>query len=265
MSIEQKEPEVESAETKPPETQAPETKPRPKDVPEDQGWDRVEMDEKVQKRFNRVYQQVKQYERVMDEVTGDNRKLVERLDAMEKKAADRESRDRAAKLRADEKTALEEGDYARASAVRDEITDMKVEAKIPKKTEEEKPPPKWLTPERETQLADWAGAVDDNGNLLRPWVHPDHEDHKTALHAAQVIIEKNPNVPMDELLAEIERVNGRVAKRPSAPVLSSGGDVRPKPAKKTDLTNDQKLIARRMYPKDPNALERYSKAMEKYS
>lgn len=235
---------------------------------------RVEFeDPKVEARFKEVYGQMKQYERIskdsvrtVDQLAADNAKLVSRLDQMESSQAEKAVSDRLGELAGQEKEAMESGDYERATDVRNQITDLKVDAKVPKEPAAEEPEEPWLTPERYEKISDWSAERDDQGNLLRPWADPDHEDHKTALRAAQVIISDNPDVDLDDLLKEIEKVNGRVTQkttRPFASTLSANSDVRPQ-SKKISLSEDEKLIARRMYQGDPKAVEKYAKAKEKY-
>ena len=234
---------------------------------------RVEFpDPEVEARFNEVYGEMKQYERIskqsvrtVDQLAAENAKLIERLDKMESSQAEKATSDRLSELGGQEKEAMESGDFDRATEIRNQITDLKVDSKVQVEKPQE-PEESWLTPEREQKISDWSAARDEKGNLLRPWADPDHEDHETAISAAQVIIAKNPNMDLEDLLEKIEKVNGRVTSKPARPFagsLSGNSDVRPK-AKKVALTEDEKLIAKRMYPGDPKAAEKYAVAKEKY-
>lgn len=240
---------------------------------EDTTTEFVQMDPETEKRFNRVYGHMKQAnrkaeeaERIANQAAQDNAKLVERLEKLDEAKSNQAVDD----LRQEEKTAMEEGDYDRATAARDKITDLKVEAKIPK-PEEKKPdelPP--IDPGLKDRLNSWAAETDAEGNLLRPWADSEHEDNGTAMKLVTGILATNPNAPLDTLLDEIDKETKRLNRRPTrnaAAVLSGDGDVRPKAKKKTSLSSDQKAIAERMYPnlKAADAAKRYADAMEKYA
>jgi hypothetical protein len=235
------------------EEQVEETKPAPKDLPSDQEWDHVEFDEKTQRRFNRVYAEMKEQKRLVGQMASDNKKLLDRLENMESSQRESAISQRISDLRTSEKEALESGDYERASAVRDQITDLRVEAKIPKAPPKEEPEvdvnaaqDRWMS-ENGPRINQWVNERDEKGNLLRPWADPGHEEHDTALAAAKVVMEQNLNTDIETVLQKIDKVNGRViaqAKRPAAPVLS-GGNAPPK-KEKTKISEDERKIAAAM-------------------
>jgi len=215
-------------------------------------------------RFKRVYFNMKQYERAVDQTTADNRKLLERIEKMESEQAEKSSSEQTAKLREAEKAAMEEGDYEKAQTARDRITDLKVDSKIPKPEVKEEEP--WLTPEREDYMAEWASQRDEKGVLLRPWADPEHENHQKMVQLAEDLVKENPNISLVGLLDHWEIAARRAApKRTAAAVLPGSGDVRPN-TKKMTLSEDEKLIVRRMYPGTPakDAEQRYIKSKEKY-
>ena len=246
--------------------------PRPKSLPADQEWDHVEFTKEQQGRFNRIYAEMKSTQddatatrRLMKKMGEDNRKLIEKMEEMEAGRVKAATESRVSDLAKQEKAALEDQDFERAGRVRDQITDLKVEAKIPKEKPKEDPPEEvyesWLTPPRAKALNDFANAKDDKGDLLHPWADADHPEYETAINAAQVVIQRNPELPIEEILEKIAKVNDRViTKRSTATVLGSGGDA-PKPKKKTAITEDEKNIAAAM----GMTPERYMAAKEKYS
>jgi hypothetical protein len=248
------------------EKEAPKEAPPQSDEPApDEGRKPVDLTPEQEARFKRVYYHMKQNERISEQMAEQNRKLLERIEKMETEHEKKSATDRLTQLRAQEKAALEEGDYEKASSVRDQITDLKVDSKVPK--EKPKEPEPWLTPERESQIAQWCGETDDKGNLVRPWADPDHENHETMVEIAESMIRKNPNITLGELLDKWDaKAKALVPKpaRPAAPVLSGSSDVRPN--KKVALSEDEKLTATRMFPDKPTkeAHERYLKAKEKY-
>ena len=240
--------------------------PKPESLPKDQEWDHVEFDEKTQRRFNRVYAEMKSTKDLVARMGQDNRALLDKIEEMESNQAKKSTDDQVANLIQQEKVALEEQDYERASRVRDQITDIKVEAKIPK--EKPKPEPteeeqyeSWLTPDRAKALNDFANAKNEKGELLHPWADADHPDYETAIAAAQVVVQQNLDSPIEDILDKIAKVNDRViTKRSTAAVLGSSGDG-PKPAKKVSITEDEKKIAAAM----GLTPERYVAAKEKYA
>lgn len=244
--------------------------PRPDSLPKDQEWDHVEFDEKTQKRFNRVYAEMKSTKDLVQTMGQQNRVLLDKLEEMEAKQAQQSVEDRVATLRTQEKAALEEQDYDRAGQIRDQITDFKVEAKIPKKEPEKAPEPEqeydsWLTPERAKALNDFANAKNDKGELLHPWADADHPEYETAINAAQVVIQRNPDAPIGDLLEKIAKVNDRVIPaRATASVLGSSADA-PPPRKKSSISDDEKKIAAAMYPdlSAKDAASRYAKSKER--
>lgn len=236
---------------------------------QEEGKEFVELSPEQQARFNRIYGHSKQWERIAEDLAKEKKELWDRIEKLESFQTERDTNDRLTKLRAAEKEAMEAGEYDRAGEIRDQITDAKVDAKVPK----EKPPEKqesaeeqWLTPERAQRIETWAGEKDEKGELLRPWADPSHDDHQTALTTIQVLVNKNPGIELDELLEKADKVLGKVTKRTSAAVLSSGSDVRPR-EKKTSLTADEKLVARKMYSalSAKEAEERYAKAKARLS
>lgn len=237
------------------------------------GTDFVEFDDpKVEARFKRMYAHVKEGERKVGSLesalkasAAEQRKLIERLEARERKEAQKETKGEIDNLRKAEKQAMEEGNYEQATLVRDKITELTIESKKePPKKEESK-----VDPGAANYINDWAAATDESGNLLRPWADPGHEDHQVALTLARGVFAQMEGQPIDQVLAELDKQAKRLAPRKpkadDAAVLSSG-DGRPKPAK-TKLTSDQKAIAGAMYPdlSPAEAAKRYAAAMEKYS
>ena len=84
-----------------------------------------------------------------------------------------------------------------------------------------------------------------------------------------MVVEANPNIELDQLFSRTDRFAKKLVKpaakptRKNAQVLSGNSNVRPAASK--TLSEDEKLIARRMFPKDPKPFDRYIKAREKYA
>ena len=233
----------------------------------DEGKAPVEFESpETEKRFKRVYFHMKQNERISEQMAADNRKLVERLEKMEQETVKKSSSDRLTQLRAEEKTAMEEADYEKASSIREQITDLKVDSKVAQPTKQVEEP--WLTPAREEYMVEWASEQDAKGTLLRPWADPEHEDHAKMVKLAEDMVKRDPNIALVTLLDHWEMEAKKHAPKPArsgAAVLGASGDIRPKAISKS-LSEDEKLISRRMYPTLPpkDAEARYHKAKEKH-
>lgn len=285
MSEEQQQEEAQASESPPPETeqveQGQEQAAPEGDESKPEGWEKVDLSPEQQARFNRIYGQMKQKDKVIEQLSADQRKAFDRLEALESSHEERETGSQLDELRLVERAALDEGDIGKAQEVRDQITDLKIQSAQPKTAQEKKTETQvtgndfvneYLTPDRRTKLEAWVGEVGDDGQPLRPWAAEDHPHHKTAMRAAWAVI-GDPSMEGSEIedyLTEVDKVTGAIigtpakAKRPSAAVLSGNGDARPKDGKKLSLSEDQKMVARAMYPglKANEAETRYAKSME---
>lgn len=259
-----------SAEGTPPE-EVHEEKPRPKDLPEDQEWERVDFQtadrELIERRFNRVYGSMKMTENALKEAAEYNRKITERLEAIERETQENKTNTRLQELKAEKVKALEEGDNQRAVEIDDQILDLKT----PKpKPEEKKPEPKkseWFTPDKEEKLLQWAGEVGQDGQPKRPWAQPGHPKNARAVEIINGVLNDPDFNSMDEILAEVDRLMMPAQRQRQGAVLTGDGEPR-KPKKDTvTLNEEQKLVARRMYPQlsAKEAHERYSKALKRVS
>jgi hypothetical protein len=238
-----------------------ETKPRPKDLPPDQEWDHVEFTEQQQRRFNRLYAKEKENDRLIRQMGEENRKLFERLEGLETSQQEQAVKRQIADLRVSEKAALESQEFDHAAQIRDQITDLQVEAKLPKEKPKKPEVPRqseWM--ERNgPRINDWVNERDDKGELKRPWADPGHAEHGTALAAAKVVMEGNMDADIEDVLKKIDEVNARVIpKRSSPPVLSATTDASPKKGK-PQLSDDEKKIAAAM----GMSPDRYAKMQQK--
>lgn len=245
-----------------------------------EGWEEVEFTPEQQARFNRIYGQMKQKDKVIEQMATDQRKLFERLDNIETSQQERETGSQLDMLRTAEREALEVGDTTKAQELRDEITDLKIQSAQPKPKEEPKPQVtgnefvnEYLTPNRMTTLQAWVAETGDDGQPLRPWASEDHPHHKTAMRAAWAVI-GDPSMEGSEIgeyLTEVDKVTNAIigtptkAKRPAATVLGNDGDAPPRREKGVNLDENQKMVARAMFPgmKASEAETRYAKSLER--
>lgn len=218
-------------------------------------------------RFKRVYGHMKQNERVIDQMGKDNKALLDRIDGLETKTEQRETSSRLDTLKAEKREALETGDTERVMELDDQIFDLKVEtASKPKEQEEVEERPAWFTPERETLIGNWALETDANGQMLRPWAHPDHPHHNRTVATAEAVIRDtlNDGLSDQQILAEVDKLMGIAAPQPrrsAGPVLSGSGDTRASKKGKIALSEEQKMIARKMNMSE----DKYAAAIGKWS
>lgn len=259
--------------------QGQETQPEANGEDKPEGWEQVDLTPEQQARFNRIYGQMKQKDKVIEQLAQDQRKAIERLEALETSHQERETGSQLDALRMAEREALEVGDTAKAQELRDEITDLKIQSSVPKPKEEPKAQDggqefvnQYLTPDRMATLESWVSETDGNNQLVRPWANDSHPDYATAMRAAWAVI-SDPSMKDAEIgaiLSEVDKVTGAIigspapAKRPSAPVLGSNGDAPPRKQNKSTLDENQKMVARSMFPgmKASEAEARYAKSLE---
>ena len=248
-----------------------ETKGRPEGLPEDQEWDRVDFEtadpETIQRRFNRLYAGQKTTENALKQAAEDNRKLADRLEEIERNRTEQDNSRRLSELKQEKIKALEEGETARAVEIDDQILDIKTAEKpAPKVEKEEIQEPGWFTPQKQQALVNWASESDGNGNLKRPWAEEGHPKNPRCIEITNAVL-NDPDfagADMTEILSEVDRLMTPRQKKPSAAPVLSGGDA-PRETKKTSvkLTEEQKLVARRMYNdlKPEDAVKRYAASL----
>ena len=244
-----------------------EEKARPPDLPEDQEWDRVELDEKAQRRFNRLYAQMKGNKEIIDRMADDNKLLINRVNSLENTTDEHTVNEQVTGLKVAKAQALEAGDFTKVADIDEQIVDLKTAAK-PQSVEkpvksEEKKEESWLTPARERQLLTWAGETDTEGKKIRPWAEPGHVDHGKALRSISLILDdpEYEMAEMDEVLQEADRLmGGRKPTKKAAAVLGSNSSIRPKEKTSVALNEQEKFVASKM----GMSPEAYMKAREKW-
>ena len=247
----------------------PETKPRPKDLPEDQEWDRVEMDEKTQRRFNRLYASTKQAESALKQSAKDSRALADRLDKVERETKESITNSEISDLKKAKTAALEEDDHAKVVEIDARMLDLKTAPReVPKEIpKEETKEPDWFTPERQSALVSWAGEMAEDGNYKRPWAQEGHPRNARAVEITNAVI-NDPEFlgsGIGEMLSEVDRLMAPRKKATGAVVLSGGQHREVKD--KIELSEDQKFVARNMYDELPEkeAYKRYSDSVKRQS
>lgn len=254
-----------------PEAPQTEEKPRPADLPKDQEWERVDFQtadrEMIERRFNRVYGSMKMNEAAMRQMAEDNRKLIERLEAMESSQAKKETDSRLAELKAKKISALENGDNEAVVEIDDQIATLRSRPEPEKKPEKKQEDPGWFTQERQQAVVRWASEKDSEGNPLRPWAQENHPKNARCIEITNGVLNDPDFAGADigEILSEVDRLMAPPKRKQPAAVLSGDTPPRPKQGDKIKLTEEQKLVAVRMYNNLPrtDAIKRYEAALAK--
>ena len=210
----------------------------------------------VEARFRRIYGNMKEYERVVQEHAKVNRALVDRLEKLETG----DFQKRVDTLQDQRKQAWESGDFDKASRLDDELLDYKLAAKERAKSK----PAEVVVPqfkddpipaEYMDRLGAWASEAGDDGKPLRPWANPKHPQHKRALHAIQSAVldpdlyDVDTGEGFENVLKHVDGKMGKTgqANHGTAAVLSGNGDVRPqKDSKSVRLSPEEVRVAEGM-------------------
>jgi hypothetical protein len=258
---------------------------KPKDLPEDEEWEFVDItDPKLQKRFNRVYASLKNHKKISEEASTTAAMLAEKLEKLEAQFNEKLTSDTNKEyettlktLEKERKNALLEGEHDRVLELTDQIFELKLEKREAKKLKEEKKEePKKEQPqevsfdtlpkEDQDTLISFTTAKDKQGNLQRPWFHPEHPEHKVLVKLAEAVIEEADGpVDIQDMLEETDRRMRRylgIEKPKKKPSTIESADL---PANKgmMGLSPEQERVAVMMFPGDrKKAIEKYKKALE---
>lgn len=218
-------------------------------------------DPKVLERINDLYGQVKKSDNRNQMITEHNRlmeqKLAEyqeRLAAFEKNQKTDASNKVESELRAQLKTAREEGDYDAVDSIEDKLLDLRLERRLGDKQPVQKQ--ETQIPQQSQQLSHdeqylyfMGGERDTHGNLVRPYLFDWHPDNQKAL---DLFI----NLPREfaaagkaaDLKTIIDTIDERMkGKKPQGQVSVLGGEGGDLPERRTvKLTQAQINVARNM-------------------
>lgn len=229
----------------------------------------VELSPEAQARFNRVYGELKRHKAVEEQLVRDNTLLLERLAAIEGTVAKTAEATNAAALRQAKAEALALQDYSRVVEIDEALLDLrlgtskpangKIESASAVESVEEP-----LDPRTISVLQSWGQARDGSGNLLRPWVMPDHPEHERAKAAYSFVIAGPDLGNVEAILAHVDELMGsspppKLAPPPppskAKPVAFLATDVPPpNPRREPELTAEQIYIAKQLYRNDTDVL-----------
>jgi len=238
--------------------------------------DFTQLDPSVKARFDRIYSNMKQYERAMEPIATENRELRDRLERLEASDTQRTTQQALQSLNRQKVQALEEGDSARVVQIDDKLMALRTSPPIKEESASRERPAEVISDESAFTQADqaamdvWSDERTERGSLMRPWADPNHQLHDKAARAGAAAL-SDPEIAakgIDAVLTEIDRImgidSGGRAERGVPTNLSGDGNVRPRSGS-GGLTDDQKFYAHKIYNKlsPKEAEEKYLKSAKK--
>ena len=227
----------------------------------------VEIDAKVQKRLNRIYGNMKQFERLYTQSLKDQKVLMNRLETLEGKQQEQAVAQAVENLKAKKVQALENQDHKTAVEIDDQIAQVRaVPEKKPEVEAKVEPVPEIPSPDKEA-IQEWAQELTADGNFRRPWAQAGHPYNAKATSIGMAVLEdpEFKGKSTDEILREVDRLMGIEVKqlKRTSPVLSSDSDINVKKSTQTKLTADQKKIAEVLFSNETpdKAHARYLKGL----
>jgi hypothetical protein len=216
-----------------------------------QGTEYVDFSPEQKRRFDRIYFNMKEYERDNSALRQHIAQLTEAVNAMQAGSAQQQEAVQRQRIMQQMLQAKEAGNIQEEVRLQGELTTLGQRA----------PKPVPLPPPPQTQNADisavesWSREVAGDGNFKRPWALEGHPRYAEAYNlVASMVTDPRFNGNTDAILAEVDRrmgVQGTHPRPPGATVLS-GGQVRPQVETEAQLSQDELQVARKMglSPKD---------------
>ena len=203
--------------------------------------------QKIEPRFKHVYSNMKEYERLFNQVIEDNKALATRVQEMSDWQHEASKGGTVQSLNQQKVEALEAGEYSKVAEIDNEI--RRIEGmEAPKAPEQTATPPETVDAESAARVQAWAQERAEDGSLVRPWVDNTHPAHAEAQRVANEV-KNDPSIAQmgtEAILAEVDRRMSSKSNGAST-VVNSTGDIRPPGDKKTpSLSAEQKIIAQRM-------------------
>lgn len=250
------------------------------DASKGERWDHTEFTKEQQMRFNRIYGQMKRGQQIQEQLLADNKALYDKLSRLEASMTEKEVNGALKDLRKAKANAVALGDVDRASEIEDEIDQLKDKYSEAKKSQEEenkkreeeakKAAEEYTLPETTQEaIRNWALEKDDEGNYIRPFANPAHPQHKKFTRIVQTVLTDEDAAGMNEeqIFKAVDTALEAFGLLKSKP-KKSNKDLLPSvlpglsSSKSRDtskpLTETEKYIAKRMFPNDPKAEEKYA-------
>lgn len=205
----------------------PARKPAPRPAKSADGSEFVEIkDDALKARFNRLYRTTKEAqeraektEKSLGLLAEQNKKLFDAIQKLTSSQKDRETRDEVTRLRAEAKDALATGDTDAFTQVNERLVEIKAEATAAKSKEadaddsddrddrdgdDRKPP---ITEAEFDILRRWQAAKSEEGEHIRPWAIPGHEEFATTQDMIRRVSARDDmaDASVREILAEVDK------------------------------------------------------------
>lgn len=209
------------------------------------GTEFVDLDElppAAQKRFKRIYAHMKENERALEESGKVNKQLYDRLRKIEENSNTSQRETKIAAIKSQLKDAIESGDVDRQVELNGELQKTYATNTEPEPIEM----PESAVDLNARKLESMAAEVDDDGNMKRPWMQQTHPRFQEAVSAANAVMysPEYQGHPIEDIMEEVDR--RMISKKRTAPqVLDSAENKGPK-KDSTELTSEQKLVAKAM-------------------
>jgi hypothetical protein len=217
-----------------------------------EGWDQVDFTPEQQKRFDKVYRDLKTYQKEtyeLRDIAKQQSDLINQLSVGQTQIISHLQNDDFSKaessLKIQRKEAYDRGDLSTVDDINDKLSDLKIQKKLSdletkKQTIQQNMQPKqssggddivsraassgYITTDDAAVYRAWANETDEYGNLKRPWVNQnDHRNMAAAVEGRAVFTNPNyANKAFVDKLNEIDKRMGVVNKQSSSNVLSGG-------------------------------------------
>lgn len=214
----------------------------------------------IQARINNLYGQVKTGEKVTAQMAQDHKRLVTKVENLETAHESERHQAEVDSLKQQKVEAMDAGDHERVVDIDERLTELKAPKAPPQEPPRAEPREETgLSSEQARAVEAWAAETDEQGNLKRPWTQTNHPRQQAGAAAVLSAIQDPSNGgDMNKALQAADRAMGVTApEKKAAPVLKSGDGIRPEAKKRTELSNEQKMVARKMGLSE----EAYAKAL----
>ena len=230
---------------------------KPVETPEPEGKEYVEFrDPKEEARFKRVYRNMKEYERGLQELAAHNAQLHQTLEEIKAQGFQIQKQAEIDSVQQDIIRATEKGDTRTAVAAQTKLAGLQAEA-----VQQQQPVqvPQVQVPSVERNLIeDWKWEAGDDGNFRRPWAHERHPKYREAYELTrQIALDPQYKGDVQAILSAVDQKMS-TGKKPNPTTATVLAGTPRRQSSKSEPTPDQKLAAQRMGV----PLERYMAQVE---
>ncbi len=196
----------------------------------------------VEPRFNRIYHNMKDWEKKAGAAIEFSHGIKEQLDSLQEKQTASSKQEQLSKIQEKLKQAKEEGDVDREVDLQ---TQLSVLAASPGEKTETVDLPAQEPSYDQQAMQTWAGETNADGSLKRPWAREGHPRFRQVAALGNSILydPKNENEPIESVLAQVDRAMSS----PSSPNVidpsdNSGGSSNKSPK----LSSEERFVAGKM-------------------